>query len=131
MRAYRKANPQKYKAYAAKWHNTHPENRSVNKHRIDILGGKIPAYRGMPFFDGWNSAKGGSTKAGADWIISNLGRRPDKSYQLHVVDRKIGFMPGNLRWVPRSQHKQQELLAQVLLENQHLRNRLALFEARE
>ena len=82
-------------------------------------------YKGMPFCDAWNPYTGGSFLAGESWIIENLGKRPpDGKWQLHIIDRTVGFMPGNLRWVPRDKHKQEELIAQVLLENQNLRNEI-------
>jgi hypothetical protein len=78
----------------------------------------------MPFADLWNPHRGGSFAVGAQWIIENLGRRPNKQYELHIVDRQLGFIPGNLQWVPRSKHKQEELIARLLLENQNLKKEL-------
>lgn len=77
----------------------------------------------MPYYDGWNPNKGGSLAAGAQWIIDNLGHRPGsgKEYHLHIVDRRIGFMPGNLQWIPCTEHKQQELIPRLMLEIQQLR----------
>jgi hypothetical protein len=61
----------------------------------------------MPFFDAWNPAEGGSFDAAEDWIIKNLGRRPEKS-SLHIVDHALGFVPGNIEWThPRNQISQQ------------------------
>lgn len=80
-------------------------------------------YKGMPFFDGWNPDKGGSYQAGERWIIENLGHRlgSGKEYQLHIIDRRLGFVPGNLCWVPLNKHKQEEMMNRLLLENQNLK----------
>ena len=114
------------------------EYRVVNSHKQAILaprlrpskhhGARDRCYKDMPFYDGWNPAKGGSVKAGAEWIILNLGRRPGPDWQIHIIDRLVGFVPGNLAWIPRDSHKQQELCAQLLRENQVLRARVAEFE---
>jgi hypothetical protein len=75
----------------------------------------------MPFFDGWNPDKGGSINAGEKWILENLGKRPSKRHDLHIVDRRLGFVPENLAWVPKEKHMQEELIHKLLLENQNLR----------
>jgi hypothetical protein len=75
----------------------------------------------MPFCVDWDPNQGGSFAAGARWIIANLGRRPGATYQLHVVDRGLGFVPENLQWVPRDIHKQFEMIARLLLENQNFK----------
>jgi hypothetical protein len=109
----------------------HPERLSVKGHYDCIHANeRCPTYVGMPFFDGWSPKTGGSYEAGAQWIINNLGPRPGtgKEYHLHIVDRAIGFMPGNLQWVPRERHKQEEMINKLLLENQHLKEMLKLGE---
>jgi len=75
----------------------------------------------MPFFDAWNPEKGGEFRLGAQWILANLGPRPDKKYHLHIVNRALGFVPGNLQWVPSDHHRQEELINHLLLENQQLK----------
>jgi hypothetical protein len=53
----------------------------------------------MPFYDEWNPDKGGSYQAGADWIIANIGKRPE-GCTIDVIKHELGFVPGNLRWAP-------------------------------
>ena len=84
----------------------------------------IPAYRGMPFYAAWDPTKGGTHQAGANWIITNLGKRPTRTDQLHIVDRRLGFVPGNLQWVPRKKHRQSEMIARLLREIQTLKKYL-------
>jgi len=55
----------------------------------------------MPFFNAWNPLKGGEIWKGAQWILDNLGRKPGKGWSLDVIKHNKGFIPGNLRWVPR------------------------------
>jgi hypothetical protein len=76
---------------------------------------------GLPFCPAWNPRCGGSFLAGAQWIIENLGRRPNNRHHLHIVDRHLGFVPNNLVWVPKEKHVQEEMLNRLLLENQNLR----------
>jgi len=98
-----------------------PEHRTVAAHLQFIQRG-TSTYKNMPFFDGWNPKTGGSTRAGYIWILENLGPRPTNGkHELHIIDRAIGFMPGNLRWVPCVLHKREEFINQVILENQTLR----------
>ena len=99
-----------------------PEVRTVRQHLSWIKTG-LSTYAGMPFHDAWNSAKGGTADAGERWIVQNLGRRPSPTHQLHIVDRQLGFVPGNLQWVPRDQHKRQEMIYKLLLEVQTLKTR--------
>jgi hypothetical protein len=78
LKTWRKANPARVRAYRATWNKANParvrayrspEQNSVRHHRYAILSSKNPRnanYKGMPFFDGWNPKKGGSSKAGAD-----------------------------------------------------------------
>lgn len=55
-------------------------------------------YNGMPFFDGWNPKKGGEIWRAAKWIIDNLGKKPDSRWSLDIIEHRLGFVPGNLRW---------------------------------
>lgn len=59
--------------------------------------------------------------AGAKWIVANLGHRPDKDHQLHIMQKTLGFVPGNLMWVPTTQHKRMEFMTLILEENQKLK----------
>jgi hypothetical protein len=54
-------------------------------------------YEGMPFCDGWDPNKGGSFRTGGEWVIANLGKRPE-GCSLHIVDHAKGFVPDNLEW---------------------------------
>jgi hypothetical protein len=77
-----------------------PEYRTVSSHFSFVFTSKNPNhknYKGMPFYDGWNSRKGGSISAGAEWIIKNLGERQEGT-SLHIVEHEKGFVPGNLEW---------------------------------
>jgi len=83
-------------------------------------------YKDMPIFAAWDTKRGGSPAAAEKWICHNIGRRPKDGikYQLHIVDRTLGFVPNNLRWVPADKHKREELVTRLLLENQNLRAEL-------
>jgi hypothetical protein len=70
--------------------------------------GKNENYFSMPFFSGWNPEKGGSHKAGGEWILENLGSRP-KGCSLHIVDHAKGFVPGNLEWAGRTKQNREQL----------------------
>jgi len=121
---WRAANRDKVRSAMARWWDAHREYKSVADHWYAVYMSrdkKKVTYKGMPFFDEWNPKTGSSFTAGAQWIIDNLGRRPDKTYHLHIVDRAVGFVPGNLQWVSRSRHKQSELIARLMLENRNLR----------
>jgi hypothetical protein len=120
-RAWHKKNPRNLAASKAKWYSENIERESVRGHHYFICRRTRPAYAGLIFFDGWNPDKGGSFKAGAQWIIENLGKRPSKRHDLHIVDRSLGFVPGNLQWVPKEKHVQEELIHKLMLENQNLR----------
>lgn len=83
----------------------YPERNCVANHYQLIFGrpGKHLTYKGMPFFDGWNPKKGGCFVDGGDWIVQNLGPRP-KGCSIDIVDRLLGFVPGNLKWsTPKGQ----------------------------
>jgi hypothetical protein len=87
----------------------------------------------MPFHAEWNPHQGGAFTAGANWIVDHLGHRPSKEYQLHILQKSLGFVPGNLMWVPTSQHKRSELLNLLLEENKQLRqeNQMLLIKISE
>lgn len=110
----------------AKYREAHPEYISIRSHYDLIVGKheKIKCYYKMPFFDKWNPEKGGSFHVAEDWVIKNIGKRPDKNCHLHIIDRQIGFMPENLAWVPKDKHRQEEMVNKVLLENKRLREQL-------
>jgi hypothetical protein len=97
----------------------HPEIKSVWHHYYCIFKPTTQRknYVGMPFFDSWNPQKGGSIKAGAIWIIENLGKRP-KGCSLHIVDHARGFVPGNLEWTfPRKQSTEQ--MFKIIADQRH------------
>lgn len=105
-----------------------PEHDSVKSHYYRIFHSKskdYKYYRGMPFFDGWNPKKGGSTKAGADWIIKNLGKRP-KGSQIHIIEHEKGFVPGNIEWTHPTKQSHQQMFKIIA----QLRNRLKKCEER-
>lgn len=120
-RTWRKAHPRRFAAYKAKWYSENVERESVRGHHYFICRHTRPSYVGLAFFDDWNPDRGGSFDAGAQWIITNLGCRPSNRHELHIVDRRLGFVPGNLAWVPQNRHRQEELINRLLLENQILR----------
>ena len=109
-----------------------PEYASVNTHHQSMKTSyktKHATYRGMPFYVGWDPDKGGTYTDGARWIIENIGRKPSRDYELHIIDRRLGFVPWNLAWVPRSEHKREEMLTKLLIENRQLKDRLAKYES--
>ena len=104
-----------------------PEYATVCDHHYAIkksyVNPAFKSYKNVPFYDGWNPDKGGTFMTGMLWIIENLEVRKPGDH-LHIIDRKIGFMPGNLVWVPRSGHKQEEMINKLLLENSKLKKKL-------
>lgn len=104
----------------ARWQAANKERASVRSHHYNIFNPKSKShrnYQGMPFFDGWNPDKRGSFKAAADWIIANLGKRPEGS-TLHVIHHDLGFVPGNLEWThPRRQSNQQ--MYKIIAQQRH------------
>jgi len=85
----------------------------------------------MPFFDGWNTAKGGSPAVAALWILDKLGKRPEGS-TLHIIDHEKGFVPGNLEWThPRKQSNQQmfKIIAQLKHRVRELEEEVHLLKA--
>jgi len=122
----RKRNRAKNVARSKQWNRQHPEYGAVTSHFRVICRTKNPNYFGIPFFDAWNPDREGSIKTGEQWILNNLGPRPSSTHQLHIVDRKLGFVPNNLQWVPRERHKQEEMIAKLLRENQQLRQKFGV-----
>ena len=104
-----------------------PEYTTVNTHHQSMKTSykvKNATYRNIPFFPDWDPDAGGRYLAGEKWIIENLGRKPSRDYELHIIDRRLGFWPGNLAWIPRSEHKREEMLTKVLIENRALKEEL-------
>ena len=110
-----------------KWNEENKEHASVRSHHYNIFKStdpKLRTYKGMPFFDAWNPDKGGSFKAGGDWIIANLGKRPEGKVSLDVIHHEIGFVPGNLRWSERkgqNSNQMHKIIAQLKHENNRLK----------
>lgn len=44
-----------------------------------------------------------SRRAFAEWVLDNLGPKPDHAYSLDRIDNNRGYEPGNLRWATRSE----------------------------
>lgn len=86
-------------------------------------------YKGMPAHQSWNPKKGPKAvvKAVTD-ILSEIGDKPSKKHILHIMDKRIGFRPGNLMWVPSIEHKRMELLNILIKENAMLKKRLSKYE---
>jgi len=105
---------------------TRPEYKTIQDHLGLIFNKNYKRhkdYKNMPFYDKWNPKMGGSILAGMNWIFANLPKRQQDGH-LHIIDKKIGFMPGNLTWIPNGRHKREELLNKVLLENSRLKKKL-------
>jgi hypothetical protein len=132
------ANPEKVRAAHQKHYKNNVEYYTIRSHYLNIFKRSYPAYKNLAFYDGWNPDKGGSFQSGADWIIENLGRRPDDTrYELHIIrrypdpenlEKPYGFVPNNLIWIPKKEHRRQEMLEKILLENLELKNKLKLYE---
>lgn len=118
LRKSRIKQARRVKANRDAWAANHRERMSVTNHYRWIFKSNNRTYVGMSFYDEWNPKKGGSFDAGANWIIANLGRRPGENYQLHIIDRSVGFVPGNLEWQPRDKHRQAELINSLRLKLQ-------------
>ncbi len=119
-RKWYEKNSEKAKEQARKRSTENPEYRTVVHHKHQIFNSKANQhrnYKGTPFFDGWNPDKGGSYQAGADWIIVNLGKRP-QGHSLHIVDHAKGFVPDNLEWA--NQKKQiAEQMFKIIADQKH------------
>jgi hypothetical protein len=106
--------------------------RSVVNHFkwINNPVGRYSGYFKMPAYPLWNPKEGSSAivKAVTD-ILKEIGDKPGKGYNLHIKDRRIGFWPGNLMWVPANRHKRLELLNLVIEENAQLKKRLSKYES--
>jgi len=114
------------------WSST-PEYSTITTHLQSIktaYKAKNATYAKMPFFASWDPQQGGRPIAGAQWIVENLGHKPSKDHELHIIDRHLGFVPENLAWVPREDHKREELLTKLLIENQQLKTRIAELEGK-
>jgi hypothetical protein len=98
-----------------------PERETVLNHKKYIQRG-LPSYVGMPFFPEWFD----NASAGEKWIIENIGKRPKDGgrWELHIVRRELGFVPGNLQWVPREKHSQEEFVNKLLKKIQDLENEI-------
>lgn len=131
-RSYYKRNRKAAIASAYAYKDAHPIRKLISNHLDYILNPKNVShrsYRNMPFFDAWNPKKSGSYLTGEKWIIKNIGEKPaDGRYNLHIIDRRIGFMPENLMWIPIGAHKREELLNKTLIENKQLKDRLKKHE---
>jgi hypothetical protein len=83
-------------------------------HRLIVR--RHPNYVGMPFYEGWNPQKG-LIQVGIDWIVANLGYRPDGT-SMHIIDHAKGFVPGNLEWThPKKQTNQQ--MYKIIAQQRH------------
>jgi len=64
----------------------------------------------MVFEKAWNPAlPGGSFDVAEQQILEDIGPRPAKGYQLHIVNHERGFVRGNLMWVTASANNRQQL----------------------
>lgn len=115
----------KVREYNRKFRRNNPELASVRSHFYGIVRGYEDMYSSMPFYDDWNPDKGGSLRAGGDWIIKHLGKRPGGS-QLHIISHEKGFIPGNLEWT----YPQKQLNQQMFRVIAQLRHRIKQLEAK-
>jgi hypothetical protein len=83
----------------------YPEYTTIQRHWIYIFNFKSlehSVYKRMKFYDKWNPIKGGSIVDGCIWIRKNLGPKPGKDWQMHVIKSKkcpFGFFgPGGIIW---------------------------------
>lgn len=100
-----------------------PEYQAVASHLKYIRAGKA-SYIGMPFYDAWNPQFGGSVVVGERWIIEHIGYKP-AGCDCHIIDRRIGFVPGNLCWIPKASHRRAEMLERTLIQAENLRIEVA------
>jgi hypothetical protein len=133
LKRYREEHRVELNTYGKKYRKEHPEEASVRTHHRSFFNrtsANYKYYQGMPFAEEWNPDKGGSLRAGADWIIRNLGRRP-KGSSLHIVEHEKGFVPGNLEWTaPTKQANQQmfKIIAQLRHRIKELEDELSLYK---
>lgn len=104
----------------AAYRKTHPIWTSLSNHAYKIRK-RHSAYREIPFYPKWNPRQGGSFMQGEKDLLKEIGVRPGLHYDLHIITRTIGVWPGNLMWLPRKQHKREELISKLLIENQRLK----------
>ena len=100
-----------------------PEYKTVAAHYYWIVKSKearLAAYKGMPFFDGWNPDKDGSCLNGMIWIIENLGKRP-KGSSIHIIDHEKGFVPGNLEWASKRKQNNQQMFKIIAQQRHHIK----------
>lgn len=102
-----------------------PEYTTLYFHLRYIRKGKT-GYKNMPFFSAWNPHEGGNFLKGYNWILSNLGRRPSKKHELHVMNRGIGVWPGNLCWLTRSNHWRNEERYQMMARIKELEDEVSM-----
>lgn len=104
---------------------SNPEFYTVKAHYAMIFTNNDPRlhnYKQMPFFDGWNPKKGGSFKAGGDWIIDNIGRKPKESgWSLHIVNHELGFVPGNLEWASKRKQAAEQMFKIIARQKNRIR----------
>lgn len=80
----------------------------------------------MPAYDYWNPKHGPHAIAMAVRdILEEIGDKPGRDYNLHIIDKRVGFWPGNLMWIPVAQHKQAEMLNRLIEENHRLHKQIA------
>jgi len=125
-KAYKAAHREEIKARTAAYRVAHKEEISVRNHHLWIFGTKktppLKRCEGSPFEDAWNPSKGGSFRAGGDWIKANLVR-PSGKVSLHIVDHAKGFVPGNLEWThPVKQNAEQ--MFKIIARQRHQISRL-------
>ena len=143
LKAWHKANPKKRRAYHISWRKANlayaraydrarntarSEHKTVMDHHRLIFNPKnsrYANYRGMPFFDGWNPDKGGTYKAGTEWIIVNLGKRP-KGCSLHIINHEKGFVPDNLEWTGRKKQNNQQMFKIIAQLKHEIKDQQAL-----
>jgi len=134
-----KGSPEKLAAYKASKRAysgvcTTPEFRTITFHYNYIFKSRSPKaknYKGMPFFDAWNPSKGGSFKAAYDWIIKNLGKRPENT-SMHIIKHELGFVPDNLSWThPKGQTANQmfRIIANLRFEIKELKTKIEKYES--
>lgn len=44
-----------------------------------------------------------SVRSAAEWVLDNLGTKPETNYSLDRIDNNKGYTPGNLRWASRTE----------------------------